>query len=57
MFSMSRTADHCIINIMTRDILMPVRAETVTTYSQVINSWALKKYKEGLDWSGKEKRI
>ena len=47
MFSMSRTADRCMINVTTRDILMPVRADTRTPYSQDVNSWATRYKKKG----------
>ena len=37
---MSRTVDRCMISIMTRFTLRPVKRDTVTPYSQAVNSSA-----------------
>jgi len=51
MFSASRTAGRCVIDVTRKDILMPVRADTTTPYNRSVKSWATG-YKDGKthDW-------
>jgi hypothetical protein len=51
MFSASRTADCCVINVTRMDIMMPVKPDTTTPYNQAVKSWATG-YKDGKthDW-------